>query len=95
LQGQTAGSGVNRNLNIELHYARHDPWRFRLFRSDTLYGSGDDEDELGDDRTVECYYLQLQAAGDERWASSCAFLTLDDVDRFGREELGNTLRWFD
>src|SRR5690242_19040949 len=67
----------------------------RLFRSATLYGSGDDEEGAGEDRTVECYYLEVQSAGDERWASRRAFLRLDDIDRFGREELGDTLRWHD
>ena len=59
----------------------------RLFKSDTRWGSGDYEDppEVSDD----------QVAGDERFGSWCGFLTLDDVERFGHEQLGNSLRWHD
>jgi hypothetical protein len=69
----------------------------RLFKSDTRWGSGDYEDppEVSDDQAIECYYLQLQVAGDERFGSWCGFLTLDDVERFGHEQLGNSLRWHD
>jgi hypothetical protein len=69
----------------------------RLFRSQTLYGSGDEYDDPDDrnDRTVECYYLEFQRAGDDTWGSRRAFLTLDEVDRFGRDELGDTLHWYE
>jgi hypothetical protein len=69
----------------------------RLFKSDTRWGSGDYEDppEICDDQAIECYYLDLQVAGDERFGSWRTFLTLDDVERYGREQLGNSLRWHD
>jgi hypothetical protein len=67
----------------------------RLFRGDTLWGSGDEEDapEVRDDQVIECYYLQLQVAGDERFGSWRTFLALDDVERFGRDQLRNSLRY--
>jgi hypothetical protein len=67
----------------------------RLFESNILYGSGDEEDspQLRDDQPVKCYYLDLQAGGEERWGSRHAFLTLDDVERFGRDDLGGSLKW--
>jgi hypothetical protein len=74
------------------------PLAVRVLKSDTLYGSGDYEDDrdVCNDRAVECYYLELQVAGDDRWGSmSGAFLSLEDIERFGRDCLGNSLRWRD
>jgi len=69
----------------------------RLFKGDTLWGTGDEEDlpEVRDDRATECYHLQFQVAGDERFGSQRTFLALDDVERFGRKQLGNSLQWHD
>jgi hypothetical protein len=69
----------------------------RLFKGDTWWGSGDEEDppEVRDDRAIECYYLQLQAAGEDRFGSNRGFLTLDDVESFGRDQLGSSLRWYE
>ena len=69
----------------------------RLFRGDTWWGSGDEEDppELREDQAMECYYLQLQVAGDERFGSWRGFLTLDDVEHFAHDHLSNSLRWHD
>jgi hypothetical protein len=78
-------------------YDRRIPLAVRLFKSDTLWGSGDEEDDpyIRDDRAIECYYLELQVAGDERFGCRRAFLTLDEVERFGEEQLGNSLSWSD
>jgi hypothetical protein len=67
----------------------------RLFESDILYGSGDEEDppELREDQFLKCYYLDLQVGGEGRWGSRHVFQTLNDVERFGRNELGDSLEW--
>jgi hypothetical protein len=50
-------------------------WAVRLFKGDAWRGSGDEEDppEVRDDRAIECYYLQLQAAGEDRLAVAVGF----------------------
>jgi hypothetical protein len=67
----------------------------RLFKSGILWGSGDEDDppEVRDDQAIECYYLELQVVGDERFGSRLAFLTLDEVERFREEQLNGSLRW--
>lgn len=71
------------------------PLAVRLFRSDVLYGSGDvyDPPEIQNDRAVECYYMELQVAGEDRWGVLKAFLTEADIDRFNRDQLNGTLEW--
>ncbi len=73
------------------------PLAVRLFRSGTLYGSGDEEDppEVRDVQSVVCYCLELQVAGEERWCSRRTFLTLEEVERFGTNDLNGSLRWHD
>lgn len=78
-------------------YAGRIPLGVRVFKSNTLYGSGDSEDdpEIRDDQAVERYYLELQIAGENRWGVQMAYPILDDVERFGRDSLGGTLKWID
>jgi hypothetical protein len=81
----------------EWMYVGRIPLAVRVFKSDTLYGSSDYEDdpEIGDDKAVECYYLELQVAGEDRWGVHMAFLTLDEIERYGKDSLGGTLKWIE
>jgi hypothetical protein len=69
----------------------------RLFKSDTLYGSGDYEDqpEHGEDRQIECYYAEFQVYGEERWGTIRAFLGHEEILKFNNEQLSGSLRWQD
>lgn len=69
----------------------------RLFKSDVLYRSGDESDdpEVAEDQIVECYSMEFQGSGENRWSSMRQFLTLEDVERFGREDLGDSLCWYE
>jgi hypothetical protein len=80
----------------EWMYAGRVPLAVRVLKSDTLYGTGDYEDDpdVCNDRAVECYYLEFQGAGEERWCSmSGAFLSLEDIERYWCEHWGDSLRW--
>lgn len=81
----------------EWMYAGSIPLAVRVFKSSVLYGSGDyqDDPENEGDQAVECYYVQLQVAGEDRWGAYQAFLTFDDIERFGKDSLGGTLKWID
>jgi hypothetical protein len=61
-----------------------------LFRSEILYGSGDEEDapQNAEEQQVECYHLELRAAGDDGWGACCSFRSLEEVDQFNREKAG-------
>ena len=73
------------------------PLAVRLFEIDTLYGSGDESDdpEVANDQALACFYIELQVIGEDRWGAGRQFCTLEDVERFGREQLGGTLRWYE
>lgn len=76
-------------------YAGSVPIAVRLFRSDMLWGTGDYEDppEWRDDRQVECYYLEFEMLGEQRWGSRSSFMSIEGVEEYGRQELGGTVTW--
>jgi hypothetical protein len=76
-------------------YAQSVPVSVRLFKSNIHYGSGDDDDppEISNDRIVDCSYLELQSSDGSEWGSMVGFFSFEEVERFGREKLGDTLQW--
>jgi len=69
--------------------------RVRIRRSQVWYGTGDYEDppEEADDRDVECYYIEWEAAGGGSWGGGGAFETLVEAEEHVATASGNTIVW--
>lgn len=78
-------------------YAGWVPIAVRLFRSEVRWGTGDEEDppEWRDDQNVECYYMEFELLGQQRWGSRRSFVSIQEVDEYGCRELGGTLMWIE
>ena len=69
--------------------------RVWIRRSPVSYGSGDYEDppEVANDRDVECYYIEWEAAGGGAWGGGGAFETLVEAEEEVANASGNTIVW--